>query len=183
MDFPEPVYRRKLRRVEEPGHCRYLTFSCYKKMPLFGNPAIRDAFMDRLAKLRDVMRFELYAYVVMPEHVHLLVGTGRDELTVTQITRALKSRFAQEVIGRWRELGATELLTKVTDEQGVARFWQRGGGYDRNIDGEAELLEKIEYVHANPVRRGLVKTATEWKWSSARWYAGERDGVRMDRWD
>ena len=54
------------------------------------------------------------------------------------------------------------------------RFWQPGGGYDRNITSSETLRAMIEYIHANPVRRGLVATAEEWEWSSARWYAGMR---------
>ena len=65
---------------------------------------------------------------------------------------------------------------RLTDSRGSVRFWQRGGGYDRNIHTENELEEKIVYIHENPVRRGLVLQATDWRWSSARWYAGVRTG-------
>src|SRR5262249_48785979 len=54
------------------------------------------------------------------------------------------------------------------------RFWQPGGGYDRNITSAAALRAVIDYIHANPVRRGLVARAEDWEWSSARWYAGLR---------
>ena len=60
--------------------------------------------------------------------------------------------------------------------KGRLRFWQAGGGYDRNIRDEEEMLEKARYIHANPVRRGLVDSPADWKWSSARWYEGVRDG-------
>jgi putative transposase len=62
------------------------------------------------------------------------------------------------------------------------RFWQRGGGYDRNITSTEALPAVIEYIHANPVRRGLVARAEDWEWSSARWYAGLRPvKLEMDR--
>jgi putative transposase len=61
------------------------------------------------------------------------------------------------------------------------RFWQRGGGYDRNITDPATLRTMIEYIHNNPVRRGLVRYPADWPWSSARFYEGYRDvPVRMD---
>jgi putative transposase len=61
------------------------------------------------------------------------------------------------------------------------RFWQRGGGYDRNVTEPATLMQMIEYIHNNPVRRGLVSKVTDWIWSSARFYAGEtRVPIRMD---
>jgi hypothetical protein len=66
------------------------------------------------------------------------------------------------------------------------RFWQPGGGYDRNITSAAALRWMIDYIHANPVRRGLVSRAEDWEWSRARWYAGlrpvkiEMDGMVLD---
>jgi putative transposase len=61
------------------------------------------------------------------------------------------------------------------------RFWQRGGGYDRNVTEPATLRQMIDYIHNNPVRRGLVREPTEWIWSSARFYAGqEQVPIRMD---
>jgi putative transposase len=61
------------------------------------------------------------------------------------------------------------------------RFWQPGGGYDRNVTGSAALRAMIDYIHANPVRRGLVSRPEEWEWSSARWFAGKRPvQIEMD---
>ena len=62
------------------------------------------------------------------------------------------------------------------------RFWQRGGGYDRNIWSSKEMEEKVVYIHRNPVKRGLVEQAADWEWSSARWYNGARDSIiKVDR--
>ncbi len=66
------------------------------------------------------------------------------------------------------------MLERVVTPKGQQRFWQVGGGYDRNIISQKEMEEKIEYIHQNPVRRGLVKRATDWMWSSANWYADDR---------
>jgi putative transposase len=100
--------------------------------------------------------------------------------TIPTLLRQLKPRFSRTVIERWRELDAA-ILDRLIDSQGRHRFWQPGGGYDRNINTERRLREKIEYLHANPVRRGLCETPTDWPWSSARWYQGEHGGpVRID---
>ncbi len=80
-----------------------------------------------------------------------------------------------QILDRWRTLEAP-ILPRLLDSNGHSHFWQRGGGYDRNIVTESELFEKVEYIHQNPVRRGLVKRSTDWPWSSARWYAGDRSG-------
>ena len=58
----------------------------------------------------------------------------------------------------------------------VFRFWQPGGGYDRNIKDEATLKKMIEYIHNNPVRKAFVEDSTKWKWSSASFYIHEKAG-------
>jgi len=173
-------HRKHLRRIEEPGHGRYLTFSCYKRLPLFSNDRIKDAFVDALAQAKDTIEFHLYAWVVMPEHVHLLLQTASGQVTVESILRRLKSPFAQMVITRWEVLDAP-ILSRLQDRCGRIRFWLPGGGYDRNIYNDHELWEKVQYIHNNPVRRGLAETPTEYRWSSARWLEGDRDwGPTLD---
>jgi putative transposase len=163
------------RRYEIPGQARYLTFSCYRRLALFGNDLIKDTFVTHLAEVRARHGFRLIAWVVMPEHVHLLVVPRLPDAPVADLLRTLKQSFSQLVIPRWRELRAP-ILSRITDSFGVVRFWQRGGGYDRNVYADESLEEKIVYTHENPVRRGLVAQAIDWRWSSARCYAGERAG-------
>lgn len=165
--------RRKLRRIEHPGHGRYLTFSCYRRLPLFLNDRIKDAFVDRLALTKTSLGFRLYAWVIMPEHVHLVLQTDQPELTAETILHSLKRHFSRKVLARWRELDAA-ILPRIRDARGQLHFWQTGGGYDRNLTSEAEWREKIEYTHNNPVRRGLVMRPEEWRWSSSRWYEGDQ---------
>ena len=172
---PVPI-RRRLRRREFPGHVRFLTFSCYRRLPLFGHSRIRDAFVEQLSLTKLRLGFELYAWVVMPEHVHLLLLPSPPDMTVTRILRGLKRPFAEHVLNRWRELDAP-VLGRIVDARGNEHFWQRGGGYDRNIVSEDEYFEKCLYIHHNPVKRGLVESAVQWKWSSARWYELKDDST------
>ena len=79
--------------------------------------------------------------------------------------------------GRYVQENAPKWLARVTVREGERlrrRFWQPGGGYDRNITSTETLRAVIDYIHANPVRRGLAASAEGWEWSSARWYAGLR---------
>ena len=116
----------------------------------------------------------------MPEHVHLLIRPRLPEMPVAEALRRIKGPFAVEVSRRWRAKQA-RVLKRVTIPSGRVRFWQPGGGYDRNIWSPEEVIEKINYIHRNPVKRGLCERATDYPWSSARWYAGMReDGLRMD---
>jgi putative transposase len=86
--------------------------------------------------------------------------------TVPQFLARLKHLFAQTVLARWRGLNAP-ILERLIDEQGRTRFWQRGGGYDRNLFSDAEVTEKVQYIENNPVRAGLVNIPSEYRWSSA----------------
>jgi len=111
----------------------------------------------------------------MPEQVHLLLWPLLREFPVSALTCDMKRQCGREVIARWRTLNAA-ILQRLVAPDGKTRFWQRGGGYDRNEFSTGEIAETIAYIHNNPVKRGLVARAVDWPWSSARWYARERGG-------
>ncbi len=169
-------HRKKLRRYEIAQQPRFLTCSCHDRLPLFQNDRIKDAFVGRLQLARQKTRFRLLAWVIMPEHFHLIIVPTLPAFPIAKVFDAMKGRFAAAVLRRWVELRAP-ILKRLKHTDGGYRFWQHGGGYDRNIRDEMELYEKIDYCHHNPSRRGLVSDPLDWMWSSARWYAGLRDGT------
>ncbi len=171
----DSLFRKSLKRYEFIGQPRFLTFSCYRRLPLLSNARIKAQFAEALERTHKQHEFRLIAWVIMPEHVHLILTPRAPDSTVAQVLRSLKTSISKRVIARWKRLDAP-ILDRIVTPKGRHRFWQAGGGYDRNIRDEAELIEKIEYVHANPVRRGLADTTCDWPWSSARWYDGQRDG-------
>lgn len=110
----------------------------------------------------------------MPEHVHLLVAPREAGVQIGNFQGAIKEQVARRAI-QWLEQNAPEWIPRITVIEGKKtrrRFWQPGGGYDRNVENLETLQSMIEYIHLNPVRRGLVQQAIDWEWSSARWYAG-----------
>lgn len=163
--------RKKLKRFEVAGQGRFVTCSCWQRLPLLGNARIRDAFARQIALARKGAVFQLLGWVVMPEHFHLLIIQNLLEWTMPKVLRAIKTPFAKHAIARWRELKAP-VLHRLRDWGGKCRFWQRGGGYDRNIYSDSERLEKLNYIHNNPTERRLVANPLDWRWSSARAYAG-----------
>ncbi len=174
-----PPHRKRMRRFEN-NSLRFLTFSCRRRLPLLGTPALRDFFLEELARTKATCGLKTVAWVVMPEHVHLLVWPSDPNWPIDRVMISLKGPMGRAVIAKWRRLGAP-ILNKLNGPDGV-RYWQPGGGYDRNITSDNERLEKISYIHENPVRRGLVRNAVDWAWSSARWYAGHGYGpVAPDR--
>ena len=118
---------------------------------------------------RERLGVRVLAWVLMPEHVHVLVMPG--EVTAARFLMALKRPVAAGLLKLWRERDDAR-LAMATRPDGTHRFWQAGGGYDRNIFTRAEVSEKVRYIHENPVRRGLVESPWEWAWSSARAWEG-----------
>jgi putative transposase len=161
-----------MRRRDVPGTARFLTFSCFQRLSLFDNDRIKDHFVHRLREATGTHGVFLLAWVIMPEHLHLIVFT-EDEERIPAFLRTLKRPFARKVLDRWRALRAP-ILPRLTDGSGETHFWQAGGGYDRNVVG-GELIEKIQYIHRNPITRRLVDHSVDWKWSSAAAYAGVTD--------
>lgn len=171
----ETQHRKTRQTWNEPGHAHELTFSCYKRRPLLSKDRTRNWFMEALDAARRRWNFSVWAYVIMPEHVHLLVWPCDPGYDVSMILKAIKQPVARNAVAYLREHAAAWLeRLKVVRPSGRTeyRFWQQGGGYDRNIIRENAAWQAIEYIHLNPVRRGLVQRPTDWLWSSARAYAG-----------
>jgi len=176
----EPV--RKRRRVyAEPGHAHYLTFSCRHRLPLLTKDRTRRWFIAAVETARHRHRFDLYAYVVMPEHAHLLVRARTPSYDLSRFLYDVKRPVSWKAKTWLQESGREEWLRRLTSTRGMRRvfhFWQPGGGYDRNVRRVVDFLGITDYIHANPVRRGLVEKPTDWVWSSARFWSGE-DTVLM----
>jgi len=168
-------HRKRCKRYDIPGHAHYLTFSCYRRQPLLARDPPREWLMEAIAKARQEAGFDLWAYVVMPEHAHLVVWPHAG-VRISDILRVVKLPVAKRVLV-WAQRHDMDLLEAMR-HGGLGRtlayrFWQRGGGYDRNLRSASDVHEKIAYVHANPVRRGLVVRPQDWPWSSWRqWHGG-----------
>ena len=120
----------------------------------------------------------------MPEHMHVVLWP-RGSARISAILKTIKQSVAQTALA-WLEHNDPRFLAQLEDVQPngrrSSRFWQRGGGYDRNLRGAADIHEKIHYIHNNPVRRGLVDRAISWPWSSCRaWETGCDDPIAIDR--
>jgi putative transposase len=178
-------HRKFCRRFNDPGHAHCLTFSCYRRQPFLSKDRSRQWLADAVDRAREKHRFHLCAYVMMPEHVHLLVWPTQPSYDISDVLQSVKRSVALRALAFVKRESPT-LLARMGDRQpsGVThyRFWQRGGGYDRNVVEIATLYWLIDYIHANLVRRGLCARPEDWFWSSAADYAGLRAGpLRIDR--
>jgi putative transposase len=179
-----PFHRKLVHSYNIPGHAHELTFSCFHRLPFLNRDRTRQWFIEAMENARRRLHLLLWGYVIMPEHVHILLYPQERDYQIRLIRTALKVPVQRKALRYLRE-NAAGFLARLRDEQPNGevhyRFWQRGGGYDRNVTDPATLLTMIEYIHANPVRHGLVADPTDWPWSSARFYAGATDvPIRMD---
>ena len=160
--------RNPLRRYYGRGDLHFVTFSCYRRRPLLGTWRARDRFVKILDQVRSRFGFRLIGYVVMPEHVHLLISEP-NRADPSKALQALKQRVSRALRGQLRFRFADH------HEDG-AHSWQRRF-YDFNVWSSRKLREKLEYMHANPVKRKLVEHPREWPWSSWSHYEKGEDGL------
>ncbi len=170
--------RKTCRRYNDPGHAHALTFSCFRRQPFLARDRGRTWFVESLGAARTKHNFAIWAYVVMPEHVHLVIFPRNETYSISDILTDIKQPVTRRAL-KYVQQYAPAFLQRMRDEQPSGqvahRFWQRGGGYDRNLVKPGTVHETIEYIHANPVRRGLADSPKDWLWSSARHFAGRDD--------
>jgi REP-associated tyrosine transposase len=114
--------------------------------------------------------FRLIGYVVMPEHVHLLMSEPQRG-TPSTVLQKLKLRVARRMRKRRRSTPPGQMRLPF-EERGepLRAFWQPRF-YDFNVYSERKRIEKLNYMHANPMMRKLVKNPKDWPWSSWGFYA------------
>jgi putative transposase len=156
-----------LKRYHGRGHLHFITFSCYQRLPLLGTAYARNVFVEALAEIRSRYDFPLAGYVVIPEHVHLLVGEPRIGNRPV-ILKVLKQRVSRDLR---REKG-----TLTASQQQLPCFWH-ARFYGFNVYSTEKMKEKLDYMHANPVNRGLVENPCGWVWSSFSSYSGVGTGL------
>jgi len=168
-----------LHRCYGAGYLHFITTSCYQRRALLGTPQNRDLFLEVMERVRRRHGFVVVGYVVMPEHVHLLLSEPeRGDPSV--VMKILKQSFARQLLNRCRA-GVDprhSSLRKIPLTEG--HVWQHRF-YDFVVFTEKKRVEKLRYMHRNPVVRGLVLAPEQWDWSSYRHYdLGERGPVLVN---
>ncbi len=163
--------KRKI--YDRDRHAYFVTFSCYKRRRLLDDDRAKRIVLGGLnAQLRR-LRGQCVGFVVMPDHVHAILWFANPG----QLSECMKQwkRTSSVRIGRLLD----EVLTEYDNAIAVRRTWQ-AKYYMFNIYSRKKLEEKLQYMHQNPVRAGLVALAAQWRWSSARYYElGKTVGVAV----
>ncbi len=144
-----------LERRQQTGQRHFITTSCFDRLPYLASHNAAQTFEHALEEARRKYQFLLFGYVVMPEHVHLLISEPPTH-PLSTILGALKR--------------------SVSKQRPEAPFWLPRY-YDRNIDPGGEHTEKLRYIHRNPVKRGLVEKPQDYLYSSFNAYAQRVQGT------
>jgi len=147
-----------LKRFQQSHQLHFVTFSCYRRRANFVKDRSFSYFEYALERVRQSYGMCVYGYVVMPEHVHLLMSEPERE-TLARAMQSLKQSAARTLALRAKD-----------------PFWQ-ARYYDFNVWSERKFVEKLRYIHGNPVARGLVKKPEDWPWSSFRHYLTGAEGT------
>ena len=138
--------------------------------------------MKVLAVVRKRYEFLLASFVVMPEHVHLLIGEPKKG-NPSKVIQALKQSVSRRIRSKSKGKSApNQLRLEFAVAEKLPHLWQRRF-YDFNVWSYKKKLEKLKYMHFNPVKRGLVKDPKDWPWSSYSFYQGRTDGLLMMDWE
>ncbi len=148
-----------LRRFQETRCLHFITFSCYHRAPLLASAEARRIFEQTLEQVRGWYGLYVTGYVIMPEHVHLLISEPEQGRLSTGL-QMLKQITAHRLMS-YSQVGI---------------FWQ-ARYYDFNVWSERKRVEKLRYIHRNPVKRGLCESPEDWEWSSFRHHLYGVEGV------
>jgi len=155
-----------IRHFDDPGSLRFVTFTCFRHYQYLSDPASRSIVLSSIDHLRTRRQIQILAWVLMPEHVHLVLYPPLAARLGVEIGR-LKSWTAHEIV-KVRE-GRLPVLKR---PNGGNVVWERRC-FDHNLRSIQGARKVADYCHLNPVRRGLVTDASQWPWSSYRWYTGK----------
>jgi putative transposase len=146
-----------LKRFQKAEALHFITFSCFHRSPLLIAPGLKNTFEAVLEETRARHQARIYAYVLMPEHIHLLINEP-PSILVAQFLKVLKQITSRKLRGQQQ------------------KFWQ-ARYFDSSVRSAEDRSEVIRYIHRNPVKRGLVAAPGDYPWSSFNHYATGIRGV------
>lgn len=194
----------KFSRFNIPGHIHFVTTKAFHNRPLFRDRKCCDFLIDDMVYYRRALGFRIFGYCIMPNHLHALIWWDVDEyplLTISRIIQSIKSHTAKEIVYYLKTGGRKPSLSPYSNtasegsqlpagyqwiDKGsvhtecVNKIWQKGF-YDFNVYSNKKLEQKLNYIHDNPVRAGLVGKVVDYTYSSARNYIrGDHSVIAID---
>ncbi len=160
----------RLRHYDHDGRARFVTFLTHNRHSILVGERQCVSVVNAIARIRSDAGLRVLGYVVMPEHVHAVVLPPLNGC-LGNIVGEIKRLSAREILRYLRSIDSPLIRELEVFRNGQKRHvvWKRRC-YDRNCRTTAEMWNAVRYCHDNPVRRGLVDSPTDWRWSSYRWY-------------
>ncbi len=163
------------------GAAHFVTFGTYGRRSLLASPRARQVVISQLGKIAAQGEAKVSGFVIMPDHVHALLWFN-DDSVLPEMLDQWKSESSRLLRNLYEDL-SPEMIDHLhvtrSGRESIA-FWQRRY-YDFNVFTKKKLSEKLDYMHYNPVKKGLCATPEDWLWGSARWYLlGKSVGVKIE---
>ena len=155
-------------RISKDSPVYYLTSVANNRLPVFQTDKLKNLMCDALSEARQSAQILIFAYVIMPDHLHALIGSERKP---SQVLRYINGISGHRIINFLKENGFESSLQKLKREDGARQHKYSLWDHHPNlklITTENGLMEKANYIHQNPVRAGLVERAEDYRWSSIR---------------
>jgi REP element-mobilizing transposase RayT len=169
-------------KVYEPTHPHFITCTVLHWIPIFTNSESVNIVLESLKYLQANHNLKLYAYVILENHLHLVASSD----DIAKDIARFKSFTAREIINLLKTknvktiLEQLEFYKKAHKVDREFQLWQEGM-QPKLIQSEQMMLEKINYIHNNPLKRGYVDEAKHWRYSSARDYEGVYGLLEIER--
>jgi putative transposase len=169
--------------ISKDNPCLFITAVAKNRLPVFQTDAIKLITCKAIDEARTSCGFLLFAYVIMPDHFHVLTDQPREPSTLLQFIKGIVSR---RVLGYLREMKYETSLKKLEHDN-----WKRNHRYSLwqhdsdvfSITSESTFMQKVNYIHQNPVGAGLVERSEDYQWSSVRFWQGkptENEPLKVD---
>ena len=169
--------------ITEADKPHFMTCTIMEWLPIFTRPELVQIILESWQYQRKHMRLKLYGYVILENHLHFIAQAPDLDKCVSQF----KSFTARQSIDYLIEQRIERFLTRLRFNKRAHKtdrdyqFWQEGV-HAEMVFSEAIMLEKLGYIHHNPVKRGYVDKAEHWRYSSARNYEGQAGLIDIDVW-
>jgi putative transposase len=170
-------------RVHHPDHAHFVTCTIVEWLPVFTSSTCCDIVVKSFLHCREHKGLKIYAWVVLDNHLHAILAAP----DLSAVLRDLKSFTAKEILQQLATEGRTWLLNQLQYYRSVHKpnqyqVWQEGS-HPQVLMDDATMLQKLEYLHNNPAKRGWVTAPEHWRYSSAHeWLAGAQPMLRCDDW-
>jgi REP element-mobilizing transposase RayT len=171
-------------RINNENAAHFITSTIVEWLPVFNTEGCCDIIIRSLDYCRERKGLKIYAWVIMDNHFHAMLSGPDLSRTITD----LKKFTAREILEQLKVEGREWLLNQLAyyraahKRASVHQIWQEGV-HPQSIASDAIMLQKLEYLHSNPVKRGLVASPEHWRYSSAHeWLPGAIPVLRVDPW-